>query len=61
MEKRSTQTVAEDPSIPARLGWEGMHVWWLVNKAETGANEIVFVRSDFSAGKMHELHRHPNC
>jgi quercetin dioxygenase-like cupin family protein len=61
VERRSTETTPEDPSIPGRAGWEGMHVWWLVNRAETGADQVVFVRSDFPSGKMHELHRHPNC
>jgi quercetin dioxygenase-like cupin family protein len=61
VERRSTQITSEDPSIPGRPGWEGMHVCWLVNRAETGADKVVFVRSDFPAGKMHELHSHPNC
>jgi quercetin dioxygenase-like cupin family protein len=61
MEKRSTQTVAEDPTVAGRPGWEGLHVWWLVGKRETGARSIVFNVTEFPAGKVHEIHRHPNC
>ena len=61
MEKRSTQTVAEDPTVAGRPGWEGLHVWWLVGNRETGARGIVFNVTEFPAGKVHEIHRHPNC
>lgn len=61
MEKRSTQTVAEDPTVAGRPGWEGLHVWWLVGNRETGARTIVFNVTEFPAGKVHEIHRHPNC
>ena len=59
MEKRSTQTVAEDPTVAGRPGWEGLHVWWLVASRETGARRIVFNVTEFPAGKVHEIHRHP--
>jgi quercetin dioxygenase-like cupin family protein len=61
MEKRSIKTTPEDPTIPTRPGWEGMHVWWLVSQAETGSTQIVFDIATFPPGKAHEVHRHPGC
>lgn len=61
MQKRSTRTVAEDPTVALRPGWEGLHVWWLIGSEETGAGGIVFNITEFPAHKTHEIHRHPNC
>jgi len=61
MEKRSIATTPEDPTVQGRPGWEGLHVWWLVNRAETGSTGIVFNVTQFPPGKVHQLHRHPNC
>jgi quercetin dioxygenase-like cupin family protein len=61
VEKRSTKTVKEDPSIAGRPGWEGLHVWWLIGREETGARDIVFNVTEFPPHKVHEIHRHPNC
>jgi quercetin dioxygenase-like cupin family protein len=61
LEKRSTLTTPEDPSVPLRPGWEGLHVWWLIDRNETRATGIVFNVTEFPPGKVHELHRHPNC
>ena len=61
MEKRSTRTVAEDPTVAGRPGWEGLHVWWLIGAEETGSKEIVFNVTEFPPGKVHEIHRHPDC
>jgi quercetin dioxygenase-like cupin family protein len=61
MEKRSTRTVAEDPTVLERPGWEGLHVWWLIGREETGAYGIVFNVTEFPPGKVHEIHRHPHC
>jgi quercetin dioxygenase-like cupin family protein len=60
MEKRSTRTTPEDPTVLNRPGWEGLHVWWLVDRGQTGASGIVFNITEFPPGKVHELHRHPN-
>jgi quercetin dioxygenase-like cupin family protein len=61
MEKRSIENTPEDPEIPTREGWEGMHVWWLVSKLETGAGKVTLNIAEFPPGKFHEVHRHPNC
>src|SRR5262245_19747701 len=61
MEKRSISTTPEDPTVKGRPGWEGLHVWWLVNRAQTGSTGIVFNVTQFPPGKVHQLHRHPNC
>lgn len=61
MEKRSVRTVAEDPTVAGRPGWEGLHVWWLVGREETGAEGIVFNVTEFPPDKTHEIHRHPNA
>jgi quercetin dioxygenase-like cupin family protein len=60
MEKRSTTTAPEDPTIAAR-GWDGLRVWWLIDRASTGSTQIVFNVTEFSPGKTHGLHRHPNA
>jgi quercetin dioxygenase-like cupin family protein len=60
MEKRSIETTPEDPSVAER-GWEGLRVWWLVGREETGARRVVFNVTEFAPGKVHELHRHPSC
>jgi quercetin dioxygenase-like cupin family protein len=61
VEKRSITTTPEDPTVAQRPGWEGLHVWWLVDRLQTGAAGIVFNVTQFPPGKVHELHRHPNC
>jgi quercetin dioxygenase-like cupin family protein len=61
MEKRSIDNTPEDPEVPKRPGWEGMHVWWLVSGDETGSSQVVFDIATFPPGKAHEVHRHPNC
>jgi quercetin dioxygenase-like cupin family protein len=60
MEKRSTNTTPEDSTIAAR-GWEGLRVWWLIDRATTGSTQIVFNVTEFSPGKTHGLHRHPHA
>jgi quercetin dioxygenase-like cupin family protein len=61
MEKRSIRTSPEDATVRERPGWEGLRVWWLVSRETTGATGIVFNVTEFPAGKVHEIHRHPNC
>jgi quercetin dioxygenase-like cupin family protein len=61
MVKRSTADTPEDPTVAGRPGWEGLHVWWLVNRRQAGSTGIVFNITEFPAGKVHEIHRHPNC
>jgi quercetin dioxygenase-like cupin family protein len=56
----STRNTAEDPEIPARPGWEGMHVWWLVTR-ETGSETLVVNETIIPANKWHEVHRHPHA
>lgn len=51
----------EDPDIPTRPGWEGMHVWWLVDRDHGGAETALLTVTEFPAGRSHELHRHPNA
>jgi quercetin dioxygenase-like cupin family protein len=57
---RSTQNTAEDPEIPARPGWEGMHVWWLVSR-ETESETLVVNETVIPPHKWHEVHRHPHA
>jgi quercetin dioxygenase-like cupin family protein len=61
MDLRSTKNVSEDPTITGRPGWEGLHVWWLVNQEQTGARTMVVNITDFPPHKRHEMHRHPNA
>ena len=58
---RSTQNTAEDPEIPARPGWEGMHVWWLVTREEAESETLVVNETVIPANKWHEVHRHPDA
>jgi quercetin dioxygenase-like cupin family protein len=60
MEKRSTATSPEDPTIAAR-GWDGLRVWWLIDRTGAGSTQVVFNVTEFSPGKTHGLHRHPNA
>ena len=60
MEKRSVSTTTEDPTIPARPGWEGLRVWWLVSRLETGSDRVLVNITHFPPGKQHEVHRHPD-
>lgn len=60
MELRSRRTVDEDPTIPGRPGWEGMHVWWLGGRPE-GATRLVVNETEFPPGRAHEIHRHPGA
>lgn len=61
MEIRSTHSTAEDPEIPTRPGWEGMHVWWLVTRDEAGSETLVVNETIIPPGKWHEVHRHPDA
>lgn len=57
----SRRAVAEDPSIPTRPGWEGMHLWWLIGRGSAGSEVGVVCSTDFPSGKAHALHLHPNA
>lgn len=61
MEKRSRSTTPEDPTIADRPGWEGLHVWWLVDGEQTGAERVVFNTTVFPPNCWHEVHRHPHA
>jgi quercetin dioxygenase-like cupin family protein len=59
--KRSIADTPEDPTVAGRPGWEGLHVWWLVDREHAGAEGVVFNITQFPPGKVHGLHRHPGC
>jgi quercetin dioxygenase-like cupin family protein len=61
VEIRSTQNTAEDPEIPARPGWEGMHVWWLVTRETAEAATLVVNETVIPPNKWHEVHKHPHA
>ena len=51
----------EDPAIPTRPGWEGMHVWWLIDRQHGGSRHALFNLTVFPPSKSHEVHRHPSA
>jgi len=57
----SRRTVAEDPEIPTKPGWEGMHLWWLIGRGTVGSEAGVVCSVDFPPTKGHDLHLHPNA
>ncbi len=57
---RSSETVPEDPEVATRSGWEGLHVWWLLDRT-VGVDSVVFNTTVFPPQRWHELHRHPNA
>jgi len=61
MEKRSRDLVPEDLEAASRPGWEGLRVWWLIDGASVGSEQLVFNTTTFPPAKWHELHRHPNA
>ena len=61
MEIRSTQNTDEDPEIPIRPGWEGMHVWWLITRDSAESDTLVVDETEIPANKWHEVHRHPHA
>ena len=61
MEILSTRNTAEDPEIQARPGWEGMHVWWLVDRVSAGSESLVVNETLIPASMWHEVHRHPHA
>jgi quercetin dioxygenase-like cupin family protein len=58
MFKASRANTPEDPDVPTRPGWEGMHVWWLVDRDRGGSETALFNFSEFPPQRSHELHRH---
>ena len=61
MELRSRETVAEDPTVAGRPGWEGLHVWWLIDRLQAGSSQVVVNVTEFPPNRWHELHRHPHA
>ena len=61
MYKTSREETPEDPTIPTRPGWEGMHVHWLADRYHGGTNTTVFNVTEFPPNRWHELHRHPGA
>lgn len=57
----SKETTDEDPSIPTRPGWAGMHTWWVLSKETSGTTGVVTCISEFAPGVAHTLHRHANA
>jgi len=57
----SKKTTQEDPTIPIRPGFEGMHLWWLLDKDTHGTSGIVVSFAEFEKGVAHGLHRHANA
>lgn len=47
--------------LRADEGWIDMKVQFLINEANSGAQEVVFGRTVFSPGSRHEWHRHENA
>jgi quercetin dioxygenase-like cupin family protein len=61
MFKTSQRETAEDPDIPTRPGWEGMHVHWLATRDHGGTETTVFNVTEFPPNRAHEVHRHPHA
>ena len=61
MYKTSRAQTPEDPTIPARPGWEGMHVHWLADRDHGGTETTVFNVTEFPPNRSHEVHRHPHA
>lgn len=57
----SIATTPEDPTIAGRPGWEGLHVWWLIDRAAAGSSGLVVNQTTFPPQKWHALHRHPHA
>ena len=47
--------------IMSKPDQEGLIVRNVVNRDDTGARKIILLSSEFPAGKVHLLHRHPNA
>jgi quercetin dioxygenase-like cupin family protein len=61
MFKTSRNDTTEDPEVSTRPGWEGMHVWWLIEHQHGGSQLAVVNVTEFPPGKSHEIHRHSNA
>jgi quercetin dioxygenase-like cupin family protein len=61
VEKRSRDTTPWDEELSRRPGWEGLRIWWLVDKDETGTEGITMNIAEFPPQKAHEVHRHGNA
>ena len=53
MQPFNVDTVPEDPTIAGRLGWEGLHVWWLVDRSTAGASRLVVNQTVIPPGSWH--------
>jgi quercetin dioxygenase-like cupin family protein len=61
VEKRSKDTTPWDTELENKPGWEGLKIWWLVSREETGTTGITMNVVDFPPQKAHEVHRHHNA
>ena len=61
MHKRSIRDTPEDAALVERPDMNGMHVWWLVSREASAAENVVLNVAEFAPGVAHQLHRHPNA
>lgn len=61
VEKRSKETTNWDEELESQPGWEGLKIWWLVDKDQVGIPGLTMNVVDFPPQKAHEVHRHENA
>jgi quercetin dioxygenase-like cupin family protein len=61
MEKRSKSTVDWDRALAQKPGWEGLRIWWLIDRDEVGIPGATMNVVDFPPQTAHEVHRHANA
>jgi len=61
MEKRSKETTPWDEELSKQPGWEGLKIWWLISREETGTSGIAMNVVEFPPQRAHEVHRHQNA
>lgn len=57
----STEAAPVDTETPRKLGFEGLKVWWLLNRDAGATQQIEFHVAELPPGFTHGLHRHPNA
>jgi quercetin dioxygenase-like cupin family protein len=61
MEKRSKATVDWDRDLAGKPGWEGLRIWWLIDRDQVGVPGVTMNVVDFPPRTAHEVHRHGNA
>jgi quercetin dioxygenase-like cupin family protein len=61
MEKRSRNSVDWDHELAEKPGWEGLRIWWLIDREEVGISGVTMNVVDFPPQTAHEVHRHDNA